>query len=88
MYVLHVSHVLHLLHVSVSMHFEWGDVICCQSEFHRLDSVGSVKSWGIFNFSRFNPRVSQPIELRLELATEIAHRGGTDSKHVGYLRSD
>ena len=65
-----------------SIDFESGDVKCCQTEL--CDSMASIKSLGIFNFSHFSTSVRH-LNTPPELANEIVHRGGTFSKHVSYL---
>ena len=73
------------LSASVSIDFEWDDIIHCPTELWvqciALVPFPSIKSRGIFNFFYFNA-------AQLELAEEIPHGGGTDSKHAGYLCSE
>ena len=63
------SHVRAESITSVSVGFGWGEA--SSSRVPRVDSVASVKCWGIFNISRSNTSVNRMTATQLEPANEI-----------------
>ena len=77
----------------LTIDFEWGDVIHCRTELWALcvaltalalSKVGGFSTFPASTHTSAN-RVGAP---QLELVNDITHRGGSNSKHTGYLCSE